>query len=206
MGTLTGESILAGTNVQILTAWRKYTTGSRDLASPVFMVFTGSSLSQHSGAPWDLWPQKHRSNRNTKSFSFFFNGWITLSSSCALLLDQCYKMYSLAFWLHSHNYSDRRSACLSTGWWIHLGHSQPLPAHSACNSPHAFPFINGTFLDEVPWLSFFRQPLISPGPLVYFKHGWPQLSSSHPPQCQVLLACKMTNKTQTRYAITIWEW
>lgn len=98
---------------------------------------------------------------------------------------------------HSHNYPDSR---------LELNHlplnkmENSFPACYACRSPRAFPFIHGTFLDKVPWLSLLRRPLISPGPLVYFKRGRSQLSGSHPLlRRQVLRLSQITNKTQTRW-------
>lgn len=76
--------------------------------------------------------------------------------------------------------------------------ASPFLLSSLCHSPHSFPFINATFLDEVPRLSLFRRPLISSGPLVYFKHGSPQLSGSRPFRCQVLAVRRMTSQTQAR--------
>lgn len=72
--------------------------------------------------------------------------------------------------------------------------NQSQPFHFYC-SHHAFPFRNATFLDKVPQLSLFRQQLILPGPLVYFKHGWPEVYSSQPLHCQVQLACLIYTHT-----------
>lgn len=69
------------------------------------------------------------------------------------------------------------------------------PGSEPGHSPHSFPFINGTFLDEVPCLARRRAINLS-GWGLSFISSWPQLSASHPPRCQVLVLCQVTSKTQ----------
>lgn len=76
--------------------------------------------------------------------------------------------------------------CAVSRMEIHLGRSQPLPLS---------PFLS-IYKRHIPGRGAMAlalqtaTPLISAGPLVYFKHGRPQLSASHPSLCQVLAAAR----------------